>query len=260
MTILERIVSQKLVEVAESKQAVSEAELEKLLRHAPALHDFKAGLRADGIQIIAEIKKASPSKGLLCPNFDPERLARSYQSSGAAALSVLTDAPFFQGSLDYLRRVREQATLPLLRKDFIIDCYQLLEARLYGADAVLLIASLLQGPELKRMLASAKELGMHSLVEVHNSMELDSALDAGAEIIGINNRDLATFEVKLETTLDLCRSIPRAKLIVSESGISRREHLIQLEQAGVHAVLIGESLVTAADPGAKIRELLGIGP
>ncbi len=258
MTILERIVAHKLIEVAESKRAVSEAELEDQISRAPALRDYQASLRAGSIQIIAEIKKASPSKGLLCPNFDPERLAGIYQSAGAAALSVLTDAPFFQGSLDYLGRVRERVQLPLLRKDFIVDRYQLLEARLCGADAVLLIAAVLQGPELKRMLAGARELGLDCLVEVHNATELATALDSGAAIIGINNRDLATFEVKLETTFNLCRSIPREKLIVSESGISRREHLVQLEQAGVHAVLVGESLVTAADAGAKMKELLGI--
>jgi indole-3-glycerol phosphate synthase len=218
---------------------------------------FIQELTRNGMGLIAEVKKASPSKGLLCPDFDPARLAIAYEQAGAGAISVLTDERFFQGSLDYLPLVKGVTRrTPVLRKDFIIDSYQLLEARLYQADAVLLIVAALEDKKLTELLTEAEQLGLTPLVEVHDATELSRALDAGAKVVGVNNRNLQTFEVNLETTFQLLTRIPAGITIVSESGIRNGDDLKRLKAAGVHAVLIGEALVTAADPAAKIRELL----
>jgi indole-3-glycerol phosphate synthase len=259
---LERIVNHKRKEVLARQEEVPLSELIALVSDLPetdAARDFKFALKRQGMALIAELKKASPSKGLLRADFDPGQLAAAYEQAGAAALSVLTDETFFQGSLQNLRIVKKETRqVPLLRKDFVVDPYQLYEAKLYGADAVLLIVAVLGEEELPRFITAAQELGLTPLVEVHSSREVEKALQAGAEIIGINNRDLSTFQVNLETTLELIRKIPPDVITVSESGIRTRDDLNRLEEAGVAAVLVGETLVTAADPGLKLRQLLGV--
>lgn len=255
---LEEILQSKYAEVAVSKVQNPLAQLERELKDAPPIRSLPQSLGGGPLKLIAEIKKASPSKGLLCHDFQPLRLAREFEASGAAAVSVLTEQKFFQGSLTYLEQVKKETKkLPVLRKDFIIDRYQLYEARVYGADAVLLIVAALKKAELMSLLKEAADLGLACLVEVHNSAELDTALESGADLIGINNRDLKTFKVDLETTFQLIESIPRDKIVVSESGIKSRRDIESLVQAGVNAVLVGETLVTAADPGLKLKELLG---
>lgn len=255
---LEEILQYKYAEVTVKKEQTPIENLKRDLKNAPPTRSFRQSLQRGSTRLIAEIKKASPSKGLLCPEFDPVKLARVYEASGAAVISVLTDQKFFQGSLEYLKQVKaETIKTPVLRKDFIIDRYQLFEAGAYGADAVLLIAAALTEAELKDLINQALELGLDSLVEVHNLMELESALSAGADLIGINNRNLKTFEVDIETTYHLLKLIPKDKIVVSESGIKDEHDIRRLAQAGVNAVLVGESIVTAADPGVKIKELLG---
>lgn len=217
---------------------------------------FERALRGGGRRIIAEVKRASPSQGVIRQEFDPVKIAMDYEAGGAAALSVLTEEHFFQGSLLYLEQIREAVSLPLLRKDFILESYQLLEARAFGADAVLLIAALLDPLLLKDLGAEAKALSLDSLVEVHTEEELERALKAGAVMIGINNRDLKTFEVRLETTERLLPMVPPGLLVVSESGIDGPEQIRRLERLGVHAFLIGETLMRAREPGAKLRELV----
>ncbi|MFH0810774.1 MAG: indole-3-glycerol phosphate synthase TrpC [Pseudomonadota bacterium] len=213
--------------------------------------------KKERIRLIAEVKKASPSAGLIRPDFDPVALARSYHQAGARAISVITDEKFFQGHIDYLAAVSRAVPLPVLRKDFLIDPYQIYEARLKGAGAVLLIASVLPLEELKELRSLAANLGMDSLVEVHNEADLAVALAAGANIIGVNNRDLRDFSVSLETTLRLRPRVPAGVVLVSESGIKTREDVLRLQEAGVDAILVGESLMRSADVGAKARELLG---
>jgi indole-3-glycerol phosphate synthase len=259
MMILDDIVADKRIELAQVKQETPLRELEGRVSQQAAPLDFAAALRDNGVNIIAEIKKASPSKGLLCPDFDPVALARAYTEGGATAISVLTEVKYFQGGLDYLLAVRETAGLenmPLLRKDFIFDPYQIYEARAYGADAVLLIAAILEDNELERLLALTHELGMQCLVEVHDHIELERVLRSNAQIIGINNRDLRTFEVDIHTTERLRNLIPPDKIVVSESGISRREDIEILSEWSVDAALIGETLVTADDVVARLKELV----
>ncbi len=256
---LERILQHKQLEVATRKEQLPLAGLIVRLSEATAPRNFQAALSRERIAVIAELKKASPSKGLLCADFDPERLAAAYEGGGAAALSVLTDEPFFQGTLQNLRLAKTATRhAPLLRKDFVIDSYQIYEARVYGADAILLIAAALEERTLREFIAIARELRLTPLVEVHDARELATALQAGADVIGINNRDLTTFQVDLGTTLKLLPSIPAGIITVSESGIRSRADLLRLEAAGVNAVLVGETLVTAADPGLKLRQLLGV--
>lgn len=258
---LTKILQSKRMELEQAKAKLS---LEKLARQVATRavrqsRPFKSCLAGPGIKLIAELKQASPSKGLLAPDFNAETWARSFEQAGATALSVLTDGPFFQGSLQNLARAREVTSrVPLLRKDFIIDPYQLFEAKLYGADAVLLIVAALDQTSLTRLFRQAQELELTPLVEVHDLVELARALQAGAEVIGINNRNLQSFVVDLETTYQLMDQVPAGVTVVAESGIEQREQLLQLEQAGVSAVLIGEAIVTAADPEQKIRELLGV--
>jgi indole-3-glycerol phosphate synthase len=256
--ILDKIVAAKRAEVEAARARTAEANLERRLHEAPPARDFRAALeRPGGVQVIAEVKKASPSAGLIRADFDPVAIARTYAAHGAAAVSVLTDAPFFQGNLSYLSAVRAAVGVPLLRKDFILERYQLLEARLAGADAVLLIAEILDGPALPRLLRQAAELGMQCLVELYDSENLDRVLASGARLVGINNRNLRTFETRLEHTLDLCGRLPADCCLVSESGIRTRQDVLRLQAAGVKAVLVGETLMQAEQPGAKLEELLG---
>lgn len=257
--ILDEIVVDKREEVARQKDLLSLADLEHHIKSRETPLNFSRALSARGVQLIAEVKKSSPSRGLLCPDFDPVRIAEIYASNGAAAISVLTD-PRFEGEPDHLRQIKEARAsqrAPVLRKDFIFDPYQVYEARAIGADALLLIVAILSPEQLKELLTLAQRLWMQCLVEVHDRAELQTALDAGADIIGINNRDLHTFTTDLGVTERLAPLVPRGKIIVSESGISTREHLRQLGEMGISAVLVGEALVTAPDIGEKVRELTG---
>jgi indole-3-glycerol phosphate synthase len=254
--ILTRIVASKSREVAERRASVPDVELERQAKAAPPVRDFRAALaQGTAVRLIAEIKKASPSAGVLRADFDPVALAHTYAASGAAALSVLTDEPFFQGSLAYLHAIRRAVDLPLLRKDFLLDSYQVLEARAAGADAVLLIAEILDDETLRHLLGDTEALGMHALVELYEAANLPRVLASGARIIGVNNRDLRTFATRLEHTLDLAPQVPADCLLVSESGIRAREDIARLAAAGVKAVLIGETFMRAPDIGAKVREL-----
>jgi indole-3-glycerol phosphate synthase len=257
-TILDKIVASKCREIEASKARQSLAELERLVPSAPPVRDFFAALAGLGpIRLIAEVKKASPSKGLIRADFDPVETALTYEEHGAAAISVLTDTPFFQGSLEYLQAVRSRVGLPVLRKDFILDHYQVVEARAAGADAVLLIAECLDDCSLRSLHNRALELGLTPLVELYEPANLGRVLDAGARLIGINNRDLRTFEVDLDHTLRLLESIPRDCLVVSESGIRTRQDVLRLEAAGVAAMLVGETLMASPDIGAAVDGLLG---
>jgi indole-3-glycerol phosphate synthase len=228
---------------------------ERALFHAPA-RGFARAVSGERRRIIAEVKRASPSKGVIREDFDPVAIAREYASHGASAISVLTEEHFFQGSLEYLEQIRDAVTAPLLRKDFIIDPYQLFEAKSYGADAVLLIAALLDLNLLRDLTAQATALSLDALVEVHNEAELHAAVESGAPLLGINNRDLKTFEVSLATTERLAPLVPPGMPAVCESGIDSLEQIRRVEQWGIHAFLIGESLMRARQPGEKLRELL----
>jgi indole-3-glycerol phosphate synthase len=256
-TILERIVADKRAEVATRQRAASRAELERRCAALPPPRDFEAALRPSGaaVALVAEVKKASPSRGVLAADLDPVALAETYGGHGAHAISVLTDEKYFQGHLDLLAAIRGRVSVPLLRKDFTIDEWQLWESRAAGADAVLLIVSILQGPRLADLLAAAKGLGLAALVECHTAAEIDRALTAGCRVLGINNRDLATFETRVETTLELLPLIPSGPIVVSESGFFTGAQVRRVVDAGAHAVLVGEGLVRAEDVKAKIREL-----
>jgi indole-3-glycerol phosphate synthase len=207
--------------------------------------------------VIAEVKRASPSAGLIREDFDPVAIARIYEQNGASCISVLTDAPYFQGRLDYLRAVRQAVGVPVLRKDFLLDDYQLVEARCAGADAVLLIAEILDDASLRQLLSETHRLGMQALVELYDAENLQRVLDAGAKLVGVNNRDLRSFVTRLEHTLDLAPRLPEECCLVSESGIRTYEDIKRLRTAGVRAVLVGETLMRAPDIGAQLRELLG---
>ena len=209
------------------------------------------------MQVIAEVKKASPSKGVIREDFDPVAIARTYAEHGAACISVLTDGPSFQGSLSYLEAIRAAVNVPLLRKDFVLDRYQLLEARLAGADCVLLIAEILPGDELPRLFRQAAELGLQALVELYDADNLPRVLASGANLVGVNNRDLRHFEVRLEHTIELAARVPREVCLVGESGITSRADVDRLRAAGVKAVLVGETLMRAADIGAALRAVRG---
>ena len=232
-------------------------ELERECQAAAPARDLAAALRPPpgGVRLIAEVKRASPSGGVFAESFDPAARARAYAAHGAAAVSVLTDEKFFQGSLEHLRAVRAQVELPLLRKDFTVDEYQLWEARAAGADAVLLIIAILEPPHLRDLGAAAKGLGLAALVECHTAAEVDAALAADARIIGINHRDLRTFETRIETTLEPLARIPPGPIVVSESGFVDGAQVRRVVAAGAHAILVGEGLVTAGDVRARIREL-----
>jgi indole-3-glycerol phosphate synthase len=258
-TILDRIVASKQREIAERRAASPAAVLERRLAEAPPVRDFLGALLDEpGVAVIAEVKKASPSAGVFRAGFNPVDIAKTYAGAGAAAISVLTDVPFFQGSLGDLSAIRAAVTTPLLRKDFILDRYQLLEARLAGADAVLLIAEILKERELTVLVQEAAELGLQTLVELYDAENLDRVLDSGTPLIGVNNRNLRTFETRLEHTLLLVERIPADCCLVSESGIRSRADVELLHQAGVKAVLVGETLMRAGDIGKKLRELRGV--
>lgn len=258
-SILDEIVAAKQGELADAKRAAPLADLERAAAERPRPLNLSGALLGGGVRLIAEVKKASPSRGLLSPDFDPERLAATYVANGAAAVSCLTD-PRFQGELAHLAAIKDSGAsvrAPVLRKDFIFDPYQVYEARAAGADGILLIVAILEPPLLTELLAAAQSLWMQCLVEVHDESELETALSAGAEIIGINNRDLHTFATDLAVTGRLAPLVPRGRVIVSESGIFTRDDLRMLQRHRVNAALVGEALVTAPDTAAKVRELAG---
>ncbi|HLJ53514.1 MAG TPA: indole-3-glycerol phosphate synthase TrpC [Chthonomonadaceae bacterium] len=260
MSILSEILATTRTHVEHSKSEVSAADLQRRIADLPAPRDFRGALAASpGAALIAEVKKASPSKGIIREDFDPIAIARAYAENGAACLSVLTDEPYFKGKLAYLRQIRETVPQPLLRKDFIVDSWQIYESRVAGADAILLIVAALCPADLRTNLAVARECGLAALVEVHDREELQEALSAGADLVGINNRDLHTFRTSIDVTLNLLRDRPadRDLLFVSESGIFTRADVLRLQEAGVDAVLVGESLMRETDIGAKVRELMG---
>lgn len=263
--ILDDIVRYKTEELKQQEKRVPREEVQSAAARAKAPRDFEAALRQPGLSLIAEVKKASPSKGLLCLDFDPVRLTTAYVENGASAISVLTDEHFFQGSLEDLAKVkRVSADLsplppPVLRKDFVFSPYQVYEARAWGADALLLIAAILTDRALVQLRELAEGLGMRCLVETHDAIEVERAVASGARIIGINNRDLRTFKVDLGTTAALRLRIPGECVVVSESGIHTREDVVRLIEWRVNAVLIGEALVTVRDIGPRIKELLDLG-
>ena len=260
MTILDEIFAEKRKEVKTGRQNRPLAEVRRLAEMAAPVLDFGAAIKrqpgSTNVSLIAEVKAASPSRGVLVSHFDPLKLANAYRQNGANAISVLTDQPFFKGSLDYLAQIGAlKLGLPLLRKDFIFDPYQIYEARAAGADALLLIASYLDIPTLSDLYTLTVELGMDALVEVHNAVELEKALSISPKIIGINNRDLTDFKVNFETCLSLRKAIPGKVITVAESGIHLATDVQKLAEAGVDAMLVGEALVTAGDPGEKIKSL-----
>ncbi|MDN4059852.1 indole-3-glycerol phosphate synthase TrpC [Massilia sp. YIM B02769] len=261
--ILNKILAVKADEVAAAKK---HRDLPSLRREVESDSELRAGIRgfeaslrrsiAEGrAGVIAEVKKASPSKGILRPDFRPADIARSYAEGGASCLSVLTDVQFFQGSVDYLRQARAAVELPVIRKDFIVDMYQVYEARAMGADAILLIVSALDHGLMAELEACAQELGMDVLVEVHDGDELTAALRLKTRLVGINNRNLRTFAVSLDTTIDLLPRIPAERLVVTESGIAVRDDVERMRAANVHAFLVGEAFMRAPDPGNELRRL-----
>jgi len=254
--MLDKIIETKKEEVAQLKKETTEAQLKKEIAGFAPCRDFKKALTSSDCNIIAEVKCASPSRGRLVTDFDPLRIARIYEQNGAAAISMLTDEKYFSGHKNYLKQIRPTVQLPLLRKDFIVDPLQIFETRIIGADAVLLIVRVL-GEKLADFISLFGEVGLSQLVEVHSQEELDLALAAGAEIIGINNRDLDTFITDIETSVKLKKRIPENNLVVAESGIRKRKDIELLIKAGIKTFLIGEHLVTAPDIGKKLRELKG---
>jgi indole-3-glycerol phosphate synthase len=258
MSILDEIVASKKEEIEALKHERPEAEMRLAAESHSPPRNFFAPLAADGpIKLIAEVKKASPSAGIIRADFDPVSIARTYERHGAACLSVLTDEQYFQGSLEYLRDVRGAVNIPCLRKDFILDRYQLYEARAAGADAVLLIAECLDDCHLRSLFNETVALGMTPLVEIYDAENLKRVFDAGASLIGVNNRDLRTFKTDLEHTLRLRERIPDQCVLVAESGIQTRADVERLEAAGVDAILVGESLMREKDIGVAVDRLLG---
>lgn len=261
--VLEKIVAQKLTEIEAAKRAHPREQLVEHLAAAPPVRDFagaltgKARVTGAKMHVIAEVKKASPSAGLIRKDFDPVAIALEYERHGASCVSVLTDEHFFQGSLDDLVAVRRAVTLPLLRKDFLLDRYQVLEARVAGADCVLLIAECLDECRLRDLYFYASELGMEALIEIYDPENLDRVLDLGPSLIGINNRNLRTFVTDLDHSIRLRERIPAGCTLVSESGIHQRADVVRLENAGISAMLVGETLMRSADIGRKLQELLG---
>lgn len=255
--ILDDIVEYKKGELQKSLELLPLTELQNRLNDQKPPLDFYTSANADSYpKVISEIKKASPSRGVICENFEPVKIAKSYEANGAAAISVLTDEKFFQGSLDYLSRIREAVNIPLLRKDFTIDPYQIFEARAYGADIVLLIAAILEKEMIKEYLEVVGSLKMNAIVEIHNHEELEKVIDTGCKIIGINNRNLKTFEVDLSTTVELIKYIPEDILVISESGISNPGDIKMLRNLGVNTFLIGESFMKSNDPGGMLSNYI----
>ena len=259
--ILQRIIARKREEIAERSASVSMDALEQRARGADAPRGFVDSIRrridAGAAGVIAEAKKASPSKGLIRPDFDPAAIARSYEKGGAACMSVLTDRDYFQGSEAYLQQARAACSLPVIRKDFIIDPYQVMEARAIGADCILLIVAALDEQTLRRLAALAGELGMDVLVEVHDAAEMETALGLDLPLVGVNNRNLRTFETSLDTTLALREMASDDCIIVTESGIHTPEDVRLMRDNGVNAFLVGEAFMRAADPGAELARLFG---
>ena len=256
--ILDKIIETKKEEITQLKKETTETQLKKLIAGLDPCRDFRKALTSSDCNIIAEVKCASPSRGRLVDDFNPLRMAQTYEQNGAAAISVLTDEKYFSGHKDYLTQIRQTVKLPLLRKDFIVDPLQIYETRAIGADAILLIVRTL-GERLADFISLSREVGLSQLVEVHSQEELDLALAAGAEIIGINNRDLDTFVTDIDTSRRLRTRIPADKIVVAESGIRERKDIESLMQAGIHAFLIGEHLVIAPDMGSKLRAFKGEG-
>lgn len=257
-SILHTIVNHKHKELEQEQRRLPLAALKEKLKDQPPTRDFRSALSSPNrINLIAEVKKKSPSKGILREDFDPVAIAETYAAAGASAVSVLTDAQFFDGHLSHLTAIRRAVDIPLLRKDFTVDPYQIYQARLAGADAILLIAAILTLAQLREFTQIANTLNLASLVEVHTEKELELALRADAEIIGVNNRNLETFETDIATTFRLIESIPTDKIVVSESGIYTREDVEALRDAGVNAILVGESLMRSPNIERKIKELLG---
>ena len=255
--MLDKIIARKREEVEQRKKAVPLAYLrERIAGQKPPL-DLAPALEGDHIRLIAEVKKASPSRGLLSPKLNPTKLAQTYAEGGAAAISVLTEEHYFMGRIEDLAEIKEVVGLPLLRKDFIFDNYQVYESRAYGADALLLIAGILSQGQFKELVSLSRSLGLRCLVEVHSQGEVEMAVLNEAEIIGINNRDLHTFAVDINITRRLRPLIPKEKIVVSESGIRSRRDIEKLREWGVDAVLVGEALITDNDVWAKMRELIG---
>ncbi len=256
-SILDKILTHKVTEIESRSEKAPLDTLQIMVRRVSKPVDFAGALRRDDGQValIAEVKKASPSKGVLIEDFEPVEIARTYADNGASAVSVLTDEKFFQGHLSYLEQINEHVEIPTLRKDFIIDPYQVYEARIARADAVLLIVAALSDTQLRDLHALIEDLNMAALVEVHNEDELERALNIGATLIGINNRDLKTFEVNLATTQRLAEHVPPDVTLVAESGITSAADVRQMGASGAHAVLVGESLVTAADIAATTQRL-----
>jgi indole-3-glycerol phosphate synthase len=257
-SVLDRILEARFREVEHRKKVLPETALKYGVKAATPLRDFSAALRKPGLNVIAELKPASPSRGIIRDPFDPVELATSLESAGAAALSVLTEGEFFRGSLKNLRDARKNIQLPVLRKDFIFDSWQVWETRANDADSFLLIVAALRDPQLVELISLGRELGMEPVVEVHTGEELARAVAAGAKIIGVNNRDLKTLEVLVETSFELIEQIPDDCIAVSESGLGSNEDLQKLRVAGFDAFLIGEQLMLAADSGAALSTLLGV--
>jgi len=255
---LDKIIATKRMRVAEAKQRRAVGDLERMAaENSGSRRDLAAALaRSDRINVIAEFKRASPSLGVIDEQGDPVEAAREYAANGAAAISILTESDFFKGSLDDMRMVRETVGLPILRKDFIVDEYQILESAAYGADAILLIAAAVEPECLERLHSAANRLGLAALVEVHGLSELSIAIGAGANIIGVNNRDLRTFDVSLDTSRTLIKHIPKGLTPVSESGISSRDELLELRSLGYSAFLVGEALMRSEDRGTTLRRLV----
>lgn len=259
-TVLDKIVAQKQEEIAAAKQRRSVRELERAIATAPPVRDFLAALKgAPGIGLIAEIKKASPSAGLIREDFDPVEIAKIYEANGASCLSVLTDEQFFQGHLDYLTAVKNAVKLPVLRKDFVLDRYQVLEARAAGADAVLLIAECLDDAALPDLYQQIVALGMTALVELYEPANLGRVLALDPPLVGVNNRNLKSFVTDLKHTIHLATKMPEGVLLVSESGIRTRADVVRLQAAGCGAILVGETLMRSPDIGRMVGELLGRG-
>jgi len=261
LNVLERIMAVKRAEIAAAKNSIPMEQLEARARAASPPREFVAAIRkklAEGrAAVIAEIKRASPSKGLLRENFAPADIAKSYERAGAACLSVLTDREFFQGSAEHLQAARGACALPALRKDFIVDLYQVYEARAMGADCILLIAACLSVAEMKNLETQADAVGMAVLVEVHDAAELEAALELRTPLLGINNRNLRTFETRLATTLALLPKVPDGRIVITESGILSSADVARMRKQGVNAFLVGEAFMRSADPGAALRSMFG---
>lgn len=254
--MLNKIIANKKEEIRGERQSIPLSLLKEKAAKREAPLDFALAISGKHTKLIAEVKRASPSRGIFCSDFNPAALAHIYAQSGCAAISVLTDNKYFHGSINHLAEIRKKVKLPLLRKDFILDPYQVYQSRVYGADALLLIVAILSQKQLEKLLILSHDLGLKCLVEVHSEDEVERAILSGAEIIGINNRNLNTFTTDIDNTRRLLPLIPTGHIVVSESGISNRNDVAKLKEWGVNAILVGEALVTATDIGSKIRELI----